>query len=85
MARGSPFYARSRTFQNDVYPPALDADAANEYEAAHQEASVRVVATEAELDRCLHSDDADDVRVLLQSEFDQLTPNARTIYFIRPG
>lgn len=83
MPRGSPFYSRDRTFQDEVYPPAAEADVFNDYEAAHQEASNRIVAAEAELDAVPHSDDADTIRVLTQSEYDQLTPDPRTLYFIR--
>ena len=85
MARGSPFYTRSRTFQNDVYPPAVDADTANEWEAAHQTASQRIVAAEGELDQVPHSDDVDTMRVLNQAAYDALgTPDPRTLYFITP-
>jgi hypothetical protein len=86
MARGSPFYSRTRTFQNDIYPPAVDADTANEWEGAHQTASQRIVAAEGELDLVPHSDDVDTIRVVTQSVYDQLAPaDPRTLYFIRPG
>lgn len=82
MPRGASFYTRSRTFTDEVYPPALEADTYNEYEAAHQEASNRVVAIESDLNARPTSDDIATLRVLTQAEFDALTPDPRTVYLI---
>jgi hypothetical protein len=83
MAWGSPFYTRERTFQNDVYPPAIDADAGNDWEAAHQEASDRVVGIEAAVDLRPDSLDIDHMRVMTQGAYDALgTKDPRTLYII---
>jgi hypothetical protein len=84
MPRGSPFYNRSRDFENDVYPPAVEADVFDDYEAAHQEASTRIVGIEQELDAAVKSDDVDAFRVMTQAAYDQLgTKDPRTAYFIK--
>lgn len=85
MPRGAPFYTRSRTFIDDVYPPALEAGVYNEYEAGHAEASARMVAIETDLNARPTSDDVAAMRVLTQAEYDALTPDPRTVYFIRSG
>lgn len=83
MPWGSPFYQRERTFQDDVYPPAIDADAGNDWETAHQAASDRVVGLEVAVDLRPDSDDVDHMRVLTQAEYEQLgTKDPRTLYII---
>lgn len=42
-----PFYTRTRTFADNITPPAVDQETLNAYEAAHQAASDRVVALES--------------------------------------
>lgn len=84
MSRGSPFYTRTRDFTDEVGPPWAEALVFDEYEAAHQEASDRIVAVEQELDATIKSDDADFFRVMTQAAYDALgTKDARTIYFIK--
>ena len=84
MSRGSPFYNRSRDFTDEVGPPYAEALVFDEYEAAHQEASDRIVAVEQELDATIKSDDADTFRIMTQAAYDALpVKDPRTVYFIR--
>lgn len=81
---GSPFYSRSRIFSDDTGPPYEEAAVVNDYEAAHAEASTRVVAAESAIDRRPAAVGFTRIVVLAQAEYDDLPGEApNTLYLIQ--
>ena len=82
---GSPFYTRTRVFGDETGPPYEEAAVVNEYEAAHQEASNRVVAAERALDVRPTAVGFTRIVVLSQAEFDALgSQQSGVLYLVQP-